>query len=157
MPPVRRRILQAILYEVVAIVVVGPALGLLFDKPMASSLGLAALLSTIALTWNYVFNAIFEAWESRQASRTRTFGRRILHGTGFEGGLVFLLVPVMAWGLDISLLAAFLANLGLLVFFFLYAIAFTWAFDAIVGPPASAIERRPPDPVDRASKPERQP
>lgn len=138
MTPIRRRVVQAVLYEVVAIIAVGPVLGLLFDKPMASSLGLAALLSTIALTWNYVFNAIFEAWESRQTSRTRTPARRILHGLGFEGGLVFLLVPVMAWGLDTTLLAAFLANLGLMAFFFVYAIAFTWAFDTIFGPPASA-------------------
>jgi uncharacterized membrane protein len=143
MTPVRRRIVQAVLYEIVAIIVVGPVLGLLFDKPVAASLGLAALLSAIALTWNYVFNAIFETWESRQASRTRTPRRRILHGLGFEGGLVFLLVPVMAWGLDTSLWAAFLANLGLLVFFFVYAIAFTWAFDTIFGPPASATGGKP--------------
>jgi uncharacterized membrane protein len=142
MTPLRRRLVQAILYEVVAIAVVGPVLGVLFDKPVASSLGLAALLSTIALSWNFVFNTLFEAWEARQTSRERTLSRRILHGLGFEGGLVFLLVPVMAWGLDTSMLAAFLANLGLLVFFFVYAIGFTWAFDTVFGPPASATEPR---------------
>jgi uncharacterized membrane protein len=141
MTPLRRRVVQAILYEVVAIALVGPVLGLLFDKPVASSLGLAALLSTIALIWNYVFNGLFEAWEARQVSRERTLSRRILHGLGFEGGLVFLLVPVMAWGLEISMWAAFLANLGLLVFFFVYAVAFTWAFDTVFGAPASATQR----------------
>jgi uncharacterized membrane protein len=141
MTPNRRRVLQAILYEIVAIAVVGPVLGLLFGKPMASSLGLAAVLSGIALSWNYVYNLLFETWEARQASRRRTLGRRVLHGLGFEGGLVFLLVPVMAFWLQITLLAAFVTNLGLVVFFFLYAIAFTWAFDSVFGPPASAIER----------------
>jgi uncharacterized membrane protein len=142
MTPLRRRVLQAILYEVIAIALVGPLLGLLFDRPVASSLGLAALLSTIALIWNYVYNALFEAWETRQVSRERTLSRRILHGLGFEGGLVFLLLPVMSWGLDISMRAAFLANLGLLAFFFVYAVAFTWAFDTVFGPPASATQRR---------------
>jgi uncharacterized membrane protein len=142
MTPLRRRVLQAILYEVIAIALVGPLLGLLFDRPVASSLGLAALLSTIALIWNYVYNALFEAWEARQVSRERTLSRRILHGLGFEGGLVFLLLPVMSWGLDISMRAAFLANLGLLAFFFVYAVAFTWAFDTVFGPPASATQRR---------------
>lgn len=141
MTPIRRRVLQAILYEIVAIAVVGPVLGLLFGKPMGSSLALAAVLSGIALCWNYVYNLLFETWESRQASRRRTPGRRVLHGLGFEGGLVFLLVPVMAFWLQITMLAAFVANLGLLVFFFLYAIAFTWAFDAVFGPPASAVDR----------------
>jgi uncharacterized membrane protein len=142
MTPLRRRVLQAILYEVIAIALVGPLLGLLFDRPVASSLGLAALLSTIALIWNCVYNALFEAWEARQVSRERTLSRRILHGLGFEGGLVFLLLPVMSWGLDISMRAAFLANLGLLAFFFVYAVAFTWAFDTVFGPPASATQRR---------------
>ncbi len=37
---------------------------------------------------------------------------------------------------------AFLANLALLVFFFAYAVGFTWAFDKVFGLPQSAIERR---------------
>jgi uncharacterized membrane protein len=36
-----------------------------------------------------------------------------------------------------------MANLALLVFFFLYAIAFTWAFDRVFGLPASAAKRDP--------------
>ena len=57
---------------------------------------------------------------------------------GFEGGLTVLLIPVMSLWLDISPLEAFLANLGLLAFFFVYAIGFTWAFDRVFGLPASA-------------------
>jgi uncharacterized membrane protein len=70
--------------------------------------------------------------------RGRSFARRLAHGAGFEGGLVILLLPVMSLWLDISLLTAFLANLGLLVFFFFYAISFTWCFDRVFGLPASA-------------------
>jgi len=139
MAPLTRRVLQAVLYEAIAIAAVGPALSLAFDEPPASTFGLAVVLSTIALTWNYVFNWIFERWESRQAVRGRSFGRRLAHGAGFEGGLVLILLPVMSLWLDISPAAAFLANLGLLVFFFLYAIAFTWAFDRVFGLPASAV------------------
>ena len=138
MSPKRRRILQAILYEVFAIAFVGPMLSIIFDKPPASTMGLAFVLSSIALGWNYVFNAIFERWESRQTVRGRSFTRRLAHGIGFEGGLVVILVPVMALWLNTSVLNAFLANLGLLVFFFVYAIAFTWAFDRMFGLPASA-------------------
>ncbi|HEX2545892.1 MAG TPA: PACE efflux transporter, partial [Ramlibacter sp.] len=105
--------------------------------------GLAVVLSTIALTWNYVFNWMFERWESRQTVRGRSFARRLAHGAGFEGGLVVILVPVMSAWLDISPAAAFVANLGLLVFFFVYAIAFTWAFDRVFGLPASAAAKGP--------------
>jgi uncharacterized membrane protein len=140
MLPRTRRILQAILYEVFAIAFVGPVLSFAFDKPQSSTLGLAFVLSSIALAWNYIFNAMFEHWESRQSVRGRSFVRRLAHGIGFEGGLVVILVPVMSWWLDISLFDAFLANLGLLAFFFVYAIAFTWAFDRVFGLPASAVK-----------------
>ncbi|MDA3934248.1 MAG: PACE efflux transporter [Gammaproteobacteria bacterium] len=138
MTPRTRRVLQAILYEVFAIAFVSPILSLAFDEPPTSTIGLAIILSSIALGWNYVFNTIFERWESRQSKRGRSFTRRLAHGIGFEGGLVVLLIPVMALWLDISALTAFLANLGLLGFFFIYAIAFTWAFDRMFGLPESA-------------------
>jgi uncharacterized membrane protein len=141
MNPRTRRVLQALLYEVFAIAFVGPVLSVIFDKPATSTLGLAFVLSSIALAWSYVFNAIFERWEARQAVRGRSFARRLVHGMGFEGGLVVILVPVMALWLNISPLNAFMANLGLLAFFFVYAIAFTWAFDRVFGLPQSAVER----------------
>ena len=138
MSPTRRRVLQALLYEAIAIAVVGPVLSVAFDKSPTSTLGLALVLSGIALTWNYVFNGLFEHWESRQAVRGRSLLRRLVHGAGFEGGLVIILLPVMSLWLDISPAAALVANLGLLVFFFFYAIAFTWCFDRVFGLPASA-------------------
>jgi len=45
MTPRTRRVLQAVLYEVFAIAFVGPVLGLLFDKPFASTMALAVVLS----------------------------------------------------------------------------------------------------------------
>lgn len=138
MTPRTRRAVQAILYEIFAIAFVGPVLSFIFDEPPASTIGLAVVLSSIALGWSYLFNTIFEHWESRQAVRGRTFMRRLAHGAGFEGGLTLILVPVMALWLNTSPLNAFLANLGLLAFFFIYAIAFTWVFDRVFGLPDSA-------------------
>lgn len=140
MSPRTRRVLQAILYESFAIAFVAPVLSVAFDEPPTSTLGLAFVLSSIALGWNYIFNSIFERWEARQAVRGRTFARRLLHGIGFEGGLVAILLPVMALWLKTSLLNAFLANLGLLAFFLVYAIGFTWAFDRVFGLPKSALK-----------------
>ena len=144
MTPRTRRVLQAVLYEVFAVAFVGPVLGLLFDEPFASTMALAVVLSAMALCWNYVFNAGFERWESRQTVKGRSLARRVMHGAGFEGGLTLILVPVMAWWLDTTFLNAFLANVGLLLYFFVYAIAFTWAFDKVFGLPQSALA--PSDP-----------
>ena len=110
----------------------------LFDAPMASSLALALLLSSVALAWNWVFNGWFERWEARQAVKGRSWRRRLAHGIGFEGGLVVMLVPLMAWWLNTTLWAALLADLGIVAFFFVYAVAFTWAFDRVFGLPESA-------------------
>ena len=140
MKPKSRRVLQAVLYEVFAVAFVGPVLSLAFDKPPASTIVLAVVLSSIALAWNYVFNLLFERWESRQSKKGRSLVRRLAHGIGFEGGLTVLLIPVMSLWLQISVLDAFLANLGLLAFFFVYAVAFTWAFDRAFGLPQSATK-----------------
>jgi uncharacterized membrane protein len=141
MKPKKRRVLQAVLYEAFAIAFVGPVLSVIFDTPPTSAIGLAFVLSSIALGWSYVFNTIFERWEARQSVRGRSFPRRLVHGIGFEGGLVVILVPVMALWLNISALNAFLANLVLLAFFFVYAIGFTWAFDRVFGLPESAVKQ----------------
>ena len=138
MNPKIRRVLQAVLYEAFAIAFVGPVLSFAFDEPPSSTFVLAVVLSSIALTWNYVFNFLFERWESRQSVKGRSLARRFMHGIGFEGGLTVLLIPVMSLWLQISVLDAFVANLGLLAFFFVYAIAFTWAFDRMFGLPQSA-------------------
>jgi uncharacterized membrane protein/predicted GNAT family acetyltransferase len=136
--PRARRVLQAVLYEAIAVAAVGPALGWLFDVSMGSALALSVLMSTVALAWNFLFNGWFERWEARHPVGGRPWHRRLLHGLGFEGGLVLMLVPVMAWWLETTWWQAFLADLGVLAFFFVYAIGFTWAFDRVFGLPDSA-------------------
>lgn len=148
MQGVTRKITQAVLYELVAVACVGPAVALAFDAGMAHSTLLSVIMSAMALGWNLLYNHLFEYWEARQAQRSRTFVRRLLHAIGFEGGLVLILLPVVACWLDISLWAALGTNLALFVFFFAYAFVFQWAFDRVFGVPDSARERN-----DHASVP----
>jgi uncharacterized membrane protein len=77
---------------------------------------------------------VFEFWERRQDSQTRTVARRIAHAIGFEGGLVVVLLPVVAWILGVSLLQAFGLEVGLLAFFLVYTFVFTWLFDRLWPP-----------------------
>jgi uncharacterized membrane protein len=136
--PLHRRVLQAVLYETIAVAFVVPALWWLFGQSPLSTLALTLTMAGIALAWNYGFNAVFERWEARQGVPARTWGRRLLHGASFELGLALVLVPVMAWWLNISLLEALLADIGVLLFFMVYTMAFTWGFDQVFGLPASA-------------------
>jgi uncharacterized membrane protein len=82
---------------------------------------------------------VFERWEAQQIVKGRSLRRRLAHGVGFEVGLAVMLIPVMALWLTITLLEAFLADAGIMLFFFVYTMAFTWAFDRVFGLPQSAL------------------
>ncbi|TAK96317.1 MAG: PACE efflux transporter [Aquabacterium sp.] len=138
----QRKIVHATLYELIAIVVVTVAMRWLSDKGAAEAGGLALSTSVVALVWNMVFNTLFEAWERRQASLHRTVLRRVAHAIGFEGGLVVMTVPLIAWWLDMSWWQALITDLGLVVFFLFYTFCFNWAFDHVFGMPHSTPPSR---------------
>ena len=134
----KRRLLYVTLYELIAIAAATLGLAALSGQGAAHSSVLAVAASVIAVVWNVIFNGLFERWEARQTQRQRTIKRRIAHAIGFEGGLVLALVPMMAWWFEVTLWQALVMDLGLIVFFLCYTFAFNWAFDRIVGLPASA-------------------
>lgn len=120
---------------------------LVFGQSPLSSLGLSVTMSSTALAWNYGFNALFERWEARQPVKGRSWLRRAVHGLGFEGGLALILVPVMAGWLGITWWEAFVADLGILLFFLVYTVVFTWVFDRVFGLPESALPASSPSSV----------
>lgn len=140
MQGLRRRVVFVVLYEGIA--VASTSLGLAAVSGGPEHLGSASMVavgsSAIAIVWNLVFNWIFERWESGRSTRGRSIGRRIAHALGFEGGLAVMLIPLVAWGLGVTLKEAFWLDLGLLGFFLVYTFVFNWAFDRIFGLPASA-------------------
>lgn len=134
----QRKLLQALLYETGAIILVTPIIVWVFNHGTASSFWLSVAMSTIAVVWNFVFNSVFESWEKQQAVKGRSWQRRLVHGIGFEGGLGLFFVPLIAWWLEVSWWVALITDASLLVVFFFYSIAFTWAFDRVFGLPESA-------------------
>ncbi|MCU0903146.1 MAG: PACE efflux transporter [Tabrizicola sp.] len=138
MTPTRRKIVYAVSFEALGTLVVTTYLWLVSDASPASSFALSIMTATIALGWSFVFNTGFEAWEARQAVRGRSLARRTAHAILFEGGLVLLLLPVIAWWLGVSLLQALVYEAGLIVLFIGYTYLFTWGFDRVFGLPASA-------------------
>lgn len=134
-----RRIIYVITYELVAILAVTLGLSLLgFGGGQSGAVAIAS--STVAVIWNFIWTSMFEAWERRQESQTRTVKRRIVHSIGFEGGLMFFLIPVVAWILKVSLFEAFVLEAGILVFFLIYTFVFMWIFDKI-WPPHTASSK----------------
>lgn len=143
--PRTRRVVQAVLYEALAVGFVAPVLTFVYGQAPVSALGLTVTMSLIALVWNYGFNAVFERWEAGQAVKGRSWLRRFAHGTLFEGGLALILVPVMALWLGVSLWEALIADIGILLFFLVYTVVFTWAFDRVFGLPGAAVVGTQPE------------
>jgi uncharacterized membrane protein len=142
MQGISRKIIQALLYEAIAVLCMSPVISLTFKEDLASTGALSIAISLVALIWSMIYNTAFERWEARRTQRTRTIGRRLLHSIGFEGGLTFILVPLVSFWLKISWLEALELDLGLSIFFFFYAFVFQWAFDRLFGLPNSAREAR---------------
>jgi uncharacterized membrane protein len=138
MSPTRRKIVYAVSFETLGTLVASVALMLMSQASAGSSLALSVLTATIALFWSYLFNTGFEAWEARQPVKGRSIRRRTVHALMFEGGLVLICIPVMAWWLQVGYIEALVYEAGLIVLFMVYTYAFTWGFDRIFGLPASA-------------------
>ena len=138
MSPRRRRIVYAISFETLAILMGAAVLRLFSGAPAEATLALSVTGAVIALGWSYAFNALFEAWEARQSVKGRSVKRRIAHAFLFECGMTVFLLPVTAWFLSVDLWTAFVYELGLILFYMGFAWVFTWAFDHIFGLPASA-------------------
>ena len=134
----RRRVVYVSIYELIAIAVATLGLAQFSSHGVAHAGVMAVVSSGIAVAWNFIFNTLFERWEARQAVRGRSLRRRVAHAVGFEGGLVFTLVPLFAWWFEITLWQALVMDLGLVVFFLCYTFVFNWGFDQVFGLPASA-------------------
>lgn len=133
-----RKVFQAVTYEAIALLFIAPAIAYTYNGDLQYSAVFSLWLSAFALVWNMAYNALFEYWEARQPQRTRNFMRRAMHAIGFEGGLALLLIPFIAWWLDISVQQALLTDLALLGFFLIYAFVFQYCFDKVFDVPASA-------------------
>jgi uncharacterized membrane protein len=138
MSPIRRKIVYALSFEALGTLLASIALMLMSDADAGSSLALSILTATIALSWSFVFNTFFEAWEARQPVKGRSLHRRAAHALMFEGGLVLICIPVMAWWLQVGYLQALAYEAGLIALFIVYTYVFTWGFDRVFGLPASA-------------------
>ena len=139
MQGVKRKLVYVTAYEIIGMAISALGLALLSGHAPSSTGPLAVVITTIAVSWNFIYNYLFEWWESRQASRTRTLKRRILHAVGFQLTLVVYLIQLIAWWMGITLWQALLLDMALIVIIPCYTFLFNWAFDKLFGLPASAL------------------
>lgn len=124
------RVGHALAFEFIAIGICAPALAWLMDKPLGQMGVLTLMFATTAMLWNMLFNYLFDRAQRRMGFH-RGFKARLCHALLFEFGLILVLVPLAAWWLSISLWTAFWLDIGLILFFLPYTMAFNWIYDVL--------------------------
>ncbi|MGS0742533.1 multidrug/biocide efflux PACE transporter [Glaciimonas sp. GG7] len=124
------RCLHALSFEALAVVLSAPILSWLMGVSMAKAGLLTLMISLIAMVWNVIFNTFFDRLE-RRFKIVRTVRVRVMHALSFELGLIAIVIPLAAWGLDMSLIDAFFLDIGLVLFFLPYTFLFNLGYDKI--------------------------
>lgn len=138
MQGIKRRVTYVALFELFGILFSTYGLVLISGRDPGTSSLVATVTSFLAMGWNYLYNSAFEYCESRLGRKGRSIVCRVLHAVGFEVGLATMGVPLLAFVLGVSLWAALMTNVGLMLFFMGYAFVFNLAFDFVFGLPLSA-------------------
>ncbi|CDS54627.1 hypothetical protein [Polaromonas sp. CG9_12] len=127
---VSERFFQALLFEVLAISICAPLGAWLLGYPLAHIGLLTLMISLIAMSWNMLFNFLFDRTQ-RRLGFDRTMVARTVHAVLFEIGLVLAIVPLAAWWLNIGLWQAFVLDIGIALFFLPYTFFFNWTYDVL--------------------------
>lgn len=122
------RIFHAVSFEVIAIAITAPVSAWLLDRSIFQMGTIAIVLSTLAMLLNLFYNMLFDRyWPLSRGPRPIKV--RIIHSIGFELSFVIFGVPILAVLLKMSLLDAFLLELGFFAFFLFYTYVFNLAYD----------------------------
>jgi len=126
------RIRHAISFEVIGIILATPLAAFAFHLPGGDSAVIVVASATVAMLWNYVYNLGFDHLMVKWRGGTeKTALMRVFHAIFFELGLLTLMLPAIAWYLQISIWQALIMDIALAAFYMVYAFVFNWAYDRV--------------------------
>ena len=124
------RVIHAVSFEGLATLILAPTAAWLMQRSVVEMGGLSILLATLALIWNLIYNAVFDRlWPVSRV--VRTLRVRALHAIGFESGFIIIGVTAVALVLGVSLIQAFMLEIGFMLFFLPYTMLFNWLWDTL--------------------------
>jgi uncharacterized membrane protein len=124
----KERIFHSLFFEIIALSLLIPLGSLFSNMDMGNMTGLAIGLSLTAMCWNYVYNLLFDKKFGTDRI-DRSLALRIGHGFFFELGLLITTLPAIMWILNIDLITALILDLGIIIFFMVFAIIYNWCYD----------------------------
>lgn len=126
----KRRLVHALSYEIILLVIIAVALSFIFDVPMEVTGGLGVAMAVTSVLWNMVFNHYFEKFEQKRQLK-RTVKVRILHAIGFEGGLLLVTIPMVAYAMQMTIVEAIILDFSLTMCILVYTFIFQWCYDML--------------------------
>lgn len=126
----KRRLVHALSYEIILLVIIAVALSFIFDMPMEVTGGLGVAMAVTSVLWNMVFNHYFEKFEQKRQLK-RTIKVRILHAIGFEGGLLLVTIPMVAYAMQMTIVQAIILDFSLTMCILVYTFIFQWCYDML--------------------------
>jgi len=126
------RVRHALSFEIIGLLLIIPFGAMIFGIPM-TDVGIVGVVSaTIATAWNYLYNLGFDHVMQRAKGTTqKTTTIRIAHALLFELGLLIVLMPFIAWYLNISFMHALVMDVSFALFYVVYAFVFNWCYDRL--------------------------
>jgi uncharacterized membrane protein len=126
------RIRHTLGFEIIGLIILAPLASLVFGYELQTMGVIAIAASTIATVWNYFYNLLFDhAMLKLRGEVHKTLLIRVFHALIFEGGLLLLFMPMIAWYLGISLWEAFIMDIAMACFYVVYAFVYNLAYDKV--------------------------
>ena len=126
----KRRIIHALSYEIILLVIIAIALSFIFHLPLEVTGALGIAMAVTSVIWNMIFNHFFEKFEAKRKLK-RTVGVRVLHAIGFEGGLMLATIPMVAYAMQMTIWQAIVLDFSLTMCILVYTFIFQWGYDHI--------------------------
>ncbi len=132
MRTIKDRIRHTFAFQIIGLVIFAPLASLVFSFEMHLMGAIAIVASITATIWNYIYNLLFDhaLFKLRQNSH-KTLSLRVLHAFLFEAGLLFLLLPFIAWYLNMTLWEAFKMDIVMATFYLVYAFIYNLIYDKV--------------------------
>lgn len=126
----KRRLVHALSYEIILLIIIAMALSFIFEVPMETTGSLGIAMAVTSVLWNMLFNHYFEKAEQKYKFK-RTIPMRIVHAIGFEGGLMLATIPMVAYAMQMTLLEAVILDFSMTMCILVYTFIFQWCYDTI--------------------------
>ena len=126
----KERLIHSILFEILLVIIFTLLLKFITKDSITTVFTLTISLTLIAVTWNFIYNWIFDKFVTGPRE-DRSFKIRCIHAILFEFGLLFPTIPVIAYSLKIGIIEAFILDIGFVLFVLVFTVVYNYIYDRV--------------------------